>query len=44
MARMHPEEIEALEHATQGEKVVFRFLRESARPDLDLIGWVSSIN
>jgi hypothetical protein len=39
MARMHPEEIEALEHATQGEKVVFRFLRESARPDSDIIGW-----
>jgi hypothetical protein len=39
MARMHPDEIEALEHATQGERAVFRFLRETARPDQDFIGW-----
>jgi hypothetical protein len=39
MARMHPEEIEALEHATPGERAVFRFFREIARPDQDFIGW-----
>jgi hypothetical protein len=27
MARVHPEEIEGLEHTTAGEKAVFRFLR-----------------
>jgi hypothetical protein len=36
---MHPEEIETLEHATPGERAVFRFLREIARPDQDFIGW-----
>ena len=39
MARMHPEEIEGLEHATAGERAVFRFLREMARPDGDFIGY-----
>ena len=39
MARMHPEEIEALEKATPGERAVFRFLQETARPDGDYIGW-----
>jgi hypothetical protein len=39
MARMHPDDIEALENATTGERTVFRFLRETARPDSDFIGW-----
>jgi hypothetical protein len=39
MARMHLEDIEGLESATEGERKVFRFLREAARPDLDFIGW-----
>ncbi len=33
------EDIEALENATPGERTVFRFLREAARPDSDFIGW-----
>jgi hypothetical protein len=32
MARMIPEEIEDLDRATRGEKDLFRFLRETARP------------
>jgi hypothetical protein len=36
---MHPDEIEVLEHGTPGERDVFRFLREMARPDQDFIGW-----
>jgi hypothetical protein len=39
MARMHPEDIEALEQATPGERTVFRFLRETTGPDGDFIGW-----
>jgi Nuclease-related domain len=39
MARMHPEEIEELENPTEGERRVFRFLREAARPDSEFIGW-----
>jgi len=39
MARMHPEDIEGLEGPTEGERKVFRFLREAARPDQDFIGW-----
>ncbi len=39
MTRMHPEDIEAHESATPGERAVFRFLREAARPDPDFIGW-----
>jgi hypothetical protein len=39
MARMHPEDIDDLESATAGERKVFRFLREVARPDSDFIGW-----
>ena len=38
MARMHPEDIEDLENATPGERIVFRFLQEAARPDSDFIG------
>ena len=36
---MHPEDIEDLENATGGERAVFRFLHEAARPDADFIGW-----
>jgi hypothetical protein len=39
MARMHPEDIEAYEKATDGEKRVFRFLREAGRPHRDYICW-----
>jgi hypothetical protein len=40
MARMDPEDIEGLEGPTEGERKVFRFLREAARPDQDFIGWL----
>ncbi|MEW6186005.1 MAG: hypothetical protein AB1585_09735 [Thermodesulfobacteriota bacterium] len=33
MARMHPDEIEELEKPTEGERKVFSFLREVARPN-----------
>jgi hypothetical protein len=36
---MHPEDIEGLEGPTKGERKVFRFLREAARPNQDFIGW-----
>ncbi len=36
---MHPEEIEDLENPTEGERKVFRFLREAARPNSEFIGW-----
>ena len=39
MSQMHPEEIEDLEKVTTGERGVFQFLRETARPDSDFIGW-----
>ena len=39
MARMHPEDIDDLEGPTEGERKVFRFLREATRPDQDFIGW-----
>jgi hypothetical protein len=39
MARMHPEDIEDSEKATEGEKRVFRFLREAAKPHKDYICW-----
>lgn len=42
MARMHPEEIEESENSTEGERKVFRFLREAARPDSEFIGWYES--
>ncbi len=38
MARMHPEDIEGLKSTPEGERKVFRFLREAARPDQDFIG------
>ena len=39
MAQMYPAGIERLEKATEGEKRVFRFLRDGAKPDRDFIGW-----
>lgn len=39
MARMHPEDIEAYEEATEGERKVFRFVREAARPHKDFMCW-----
>jgi hypothetical protein len=39
MARMYPDDIEDYEEATDGEKRVFRFLREAARPDKEFICW-----
>ena len=36
---MHPEDIEDFDGATTGERRVFLFLREAARPDPDFIGW-----
>jgi hypothetical protein len=39
MAQMHPEDIEGLETSTPGERIVFRFLREAARPYSEFIGW-----
>ena len=39
MARMYPEDIEAYEGATEGERGVFRFLREAARPHRDFTCW-----
>jgi len=32
MAQMHPDDIEDYEDATEGEKRVFRFIKEAARP------------
>ena len=39
MARMHPNDIDGLEDTTPGERTVFRFLQETARPDSEFIGW-----
>jgi hypothetical protein len=39
MARMYPEHMEGFEEATEGEKKVFRFLREAARPHKDFTCW-----
>jgi hypothetical protein len=39
MAQMHPDDIEGYENATEGEKRVFRFLAEAARPHKDFICW-----
>jgi len=39
VARMYPDDIEGHEKATDGEKTVFRFLKESARPHKDYIYW-----
>ncbi len=39
MPQMYPTDIEALPEATEGEKKVFRFLRETARPGDAFICW-----
>lgn len=39
MAKMHPTDIEGYEKATEGEKRVFRFLKEAARPHKGFICW-----
>jgi hypothetical protein len=39
MATIYPDNIEDYKEATEGEKRVFRFLREAARPDKDFICW-----
>jgi hypothetical protein len=39
MATMHPEDIEGFEEATEGERRVFRFLREAPRPHKDFACW-----
>ena len=39
MARMYPEHMEDSEDATDGEKRVFRFLKEAARPHKDFTCW-----
>ena len=39
MARMYPDDIEDYETATAGEKRVFRFLKEAARPHNDYVCW-----
>jgi len=42
MAKMYPDDIEGYEAATDGEKRVFRFLREAARPHKAFICWYES--
>ena len=39
MAKMYPEEIEGLDEATRGEKDLFQFIKEAARPHGDFICW-----
>ena len=39
MAQMHPDDIEGYEKTTEGEKKVFRFIKEAARPHKDCICW-----
>jgi len=39
MAKMHPDDIEGYENATDGERKVFRFIREAAKPHKDFICW-----
>src|SRR5512136_2374046 len=39
MARMYPEHMQGSEDATEGEKRVFRFLKEAARPHKDFTCW-----
>jgi hypothetical protein len=41
MALMYPDDIEDYEEATEGEKRIFRFLREAARPHKDWVCWYS---
>ncbi len=39
MARMYPNDIEDFEKATEGEKKVFRFIKEATRPHNNFICW-----
>ena len=39
MAGMYPDDISDFEDATEGERRVFRFLKEAARPHNDFICW-----
>jgi hypothetical protein len=39
MAIMYPDEIEGFDEATRGEKDLFRFIKEAARPHGDFICW-----
>jgi hypothetical protein len=39
MARMYPEQMEGSEEATEGEKKVFGFIKEAARPHKDFTCW-----
>jgi len=39
MTKIYPDHIEDYEDATEGEKRVFRFLKEAARPHKDFICW-----
>jgi UvrD-like helicase C-terminal domain/Nuclease-related domain/AAA domain len=39
MARMYPENLEGFEEATEGERKVFAFIREAARPHKDFTCW-----
>ena len=39
MARVYPNEIGDFEDSTEGEKRVFRFIKEAARPNEDFICW-----
>jgi len=39
MVRMFPDDIDGSEEATEGEKRVFRFIREAARPHKDYVCW-----
>jgi hypothetical protein len=39
MARMYPEHLEGFEEATEGEKKVFAFLKEAAKPHKDFACW-----
>jgi hypothetical protein len=39
MAQMHPEDIEDYEEATEGDKRVFKFIKDAARPHKDFICW-----
>lgn len=39
MARMYPDDIAGYETATEGEKRVFRFIKEAARPHKEFVCW-----
>jgi hypothetical protein len=39
MAKMYPDDIEDFEEATEGEKKVFIFIKEAAKPHKDFICW-----